>query len=392
MAQPGGAQGGTAGTFSDSGQTLGNQTSFAVSLGDLDGDGDLDAFVANYGEANRVWINQGGAQGGSPGTFSDSGQTLGAASSVDISLGDLDGDGDLDAFVANSGGANRVWLNDGTGTFSDSGQTLGAASSVDISLGDLDGDGDLDAFVANYGQPNRVWLNVSTVLFGDFNENNVVDAADYVVWRHTLAASGTFLPNDPTPGTVDESDYLYWRAHFGETLGAGSGAAATVPEPNVTDEALADAAATEGVEPAAAAPAIVVETEPGFMVAPAPAQANSGGPLVISKSSDTSGAVAGRGLTAVRALDFLASTNDFLRPSRAQRPGPAHSRISQFFATVDDDELLLLATAKVRKERPADRDRFVRAEADEKTASEDAAPRDAANLDDPLACVLADWC
>ncbi len=52
---------------------------------------------------------------------------------------------------------------------------------------------------------------------GDYNEDGVIDAADYTVWRDVLAAGGTELPNDPTPGTVDESDYVYWKAHFGET-------------------------------------------------------------------------------------------------------------------------------------------------------------------------------
>ncbi len=56
VAEPGGRQGGTAGSFTDSGQTLGNHYSFSVSLGDVDGDGDLDAFVANH-DANRVWLN-----------------------------------------------------------------------------------------------------------------------------------------------------------------------------------------------------------------------------------------------------------------------------------------------------------------------------------------------
>ncbi len=71
-------------------------------------------------------------------------------------------------------------------------------------------------------------------LYGDYNDDGTIDAADYTVWRDTLAA-GTSLTNDSTPGTVDESDYLYWKAHYGESVGAGSGsgtlAAAAVPEP-----------------------------------------------------------------------------------------------------------------------------------------------------------------
>ena len=71
-------------------------------------------------------------------------------------------------------------------------------------------------------------------LLGDYNENDVVDAADYTVWRDALTAGSTSLTNDPTPGAVDESDFAYWRAHFGETLGSGSGSAASaaVPEPS----------------------------------------------------------------------------------------------------------------------------------------------------------------
>ncbi len=96
--------------FSDN--TYGNSNSNDVALGDLDGDGDLDAWVANYNQANRVWINQGGDQGGTPGTYADSGQALGSLLSFGVALGDLDGDGDLDAWVTNYfGQANRVWIN-----------------------------------------------------------------------------------------------------------------------------------------------------------------------------------------------------------------------------------------------------------------------------------------
>jgi hypothetical protein len=85
---------------------------------------------------------------------------LGTVISFSVSLGDIDGDGDQDAFVTNKNQANKVWLNDGSGNFTDSGQSLGSSYSYDVSLGDLDGDGDQDAFVANYdGQPNKVWLN-----------------------------------------------------------------------------------------------------------------------------------------------------------------------------------------------------------------------------------------
>jgi T5SS/PEP-CTERM-associated repeat protein len=53
---------------------------------------------------------------------------------------------------------------------------------------------------------------------GDYNQNGVVDAADYVVWRKT----------DGTP-----AGYNTWRANFGRTVGTGAGASASasVPEP-----------------------------------------------------------------------------------------------------------------------------------------------------------------
>jgi len=157
---------GGSGVFTDSGQNLGDQYSLRVSLGDLDGDGDLDAFVANNDvsiyRGNRVWINDGS------GNFTDNGQSLGNGNSRSVSLGDLDGDGDLDAFVANANQGNRVWLNDGSGNFTDSGQSLGGGNSQSVRLGDVDGDGDLDAFIANFlGQANRVWLNDGNGYFTD---------------------------------------------------------------------------------------------------------------------------------------------------------------------------------------------------------------------------------
>jgi len=217
----GGDQGGTPGTYADSGQALRNSSSTGVALGDLDGDGDLDAWVANYsdsngfGQANRVWINQGGDQGGTPGTYADSNQDLGNSDSIGVALGDLDGDGDLDAWVVNFfGQANRVWINQGgdqggtPGTYVDSGQALGNSEATDVALGDLDGDGDLDAWVTNYfGQANRVWINQvsceeTSFIRGDVNGDGGIDFSDAVTTLDYLFTGGTI----PCDNAADSND------------------------------------------------------------------------------------------------------------------------------------------------------------------------------------------
>ena len=144
------------------GQKMSLGGSEAVALGDLDGDGDLDAFLANSGhldaamemvdfDPNEVWLNEG------HGAFTDSGQRLGDQRSYSVAVGDLDGDGNLDAFVGNLG-ADEIWLNDGTGIFTDSGQRFRKSLTRYIYLADLDGDGDLDAFLGG-DTVGRIWLN-----------------------------------------------------------------------------------------------------------------------------------------------------------------------------------------------------------------------------------------
>ncbi len=150
------------GMFHDSGQRLSTPEGLAVALGDVDGDGDLDAFVGNTG-GNQVWLNDGSGQ------FSNSKQWLGNLINADVALGDVDGDGDSDAVVANSGVSgqpNEVWLNDGLGVFSNSRQNLGGQVSYAVALADIDDDGDLDAFIGNNGG-NQVWLNDGHGKFGD---------------------------------------------------------------------------------------------------------------------------------------------------------------------------------------------------------------------------------
>jgi hypothetical protein len=65
---------------------------------------------------------------------------------------------------------------------------------------------------------------------GDYNENNAVDAADYVLWRERSGSTFGF-PNDDTPG-AGADDYTRWRTNFGRTsIAASALASAAVPEP-----------------------------------------------------------------------------------------------------------------------------------------------------------------
>jgi T5SS/PEP-CTERM-associated repeat protein len=96
--------------------------------------------------------------------------------------------------------------------------------------------GPLLALHTFYGS-NAVNLAVVPALPGDYNANGTVDAADYVVWRHTLGQSGIGLAADGTgpfgtpDGLVNQFDYQFWRSHFGQGLGSSTSVQAAVPEP-----------------------------------------------------------------------------------------------------------------------------------------------------------------
>lgn len=214
----GGVQNEEPGQFIDSGQALGESYSTAVALGDLDGDHDLDALIANYETTTEVWLNQGNAQGGESGFFTNSLQSLGGFYGRAVALGDVDSDGDLDAFLANqSNQPNELWLNDGKATFTNSGQKIGHTNSFDIALGDLDADNDLDAFVANRNrnQPNKVWLNQGGIqdgVEGVFTDSgqSLGHQGSFAVALGDLNGSGgldAFVSNH-------ESDQIWFNAEF----------------------------------------------------------------------------------------------------------------------------------------------------------------------------------
>jgi hypothetical protein len=80
-------------------------------------------------------------------------------------------------------------------------------------------------------------------LLGDYNADNRVDTADYVVWRRYMGTN-TVLPNDATPGSVGQDDFLTWKANYGnESPGAGGGGGAVAP---VVDAGASSGASTAG--------------------------------------------------------------------------------------------------------------------------------------------------
>ena len=81
-------------------------------------------------------------------------------------------------------------------------------------------------------------ISYLVLLAGDYNQNGVVDAADYILWRNMFGqnvANGTGADGSGN-GLIDADDYDVWTAHFGEGAG-GVGANAglpnsVIPEPN----------------------------------------------------------------------------------------------------------------------------------------------------------------
>jgi hypothetical protein len=73
------------------------------------------------------------------------------------------------------------------------------------------------------------------ILTGDYNNDGVVSAADYVVWRNTLGTTvAPFSGADGDGnGIIGDGDYTLWQAKFGVTAAARSNLA-TVPEPAPT--------------------------------------------------------------------------------------------------------------------------------------------------------------
>ncbi len=190
-----------------------------------------------------VTVNDGGvfAPGTSPGTITIDGLTMMPGSSLDFEIGDPDRD---HIVLTNNGNVSLAGLLNISllGGFT---PTLGQSFPLfEGAIGSITGA--FDAIIAPTfnGLTFDVIQNATSFvlqvgdapfLAGDYNDDDVVNAADFAVWRK-FEGTMTALPNDPHGGTIGSNQYSTWRINFGETLGSGAGAAdsasdsGTVPE------------------------------------------------------------------------------------------------------------------------------------------------------------------
>jgi len=137
-------------------------------LADIDGDGDLDAFVGN-GYGNTVFYRNTGTSA-APSFTVEATNPFGltdVGNSAKPTFADIDADGDLDAFVGNFEGNTLFYRNTGSATVPtftlEATNPFGLTNVVNYAaptLADIDGDGDLDAFVGNY-YGNTVFFGIN---------------------------------------------------------------------------------------------------------------------------------------------------------------------------------------------------------------------------------------
>ena len=164
-----------------------------VSMGDLDGDGDLDIVLAKGRHdpyVDKVLLNDGKARF----VTSDLGPT--ADRTYTAALADLDGDGDLDVVISNDAPDRKLlYFNDGKGRFSVAGSWGDPKwSTRNAAIADVNGDGRPDVVAANRPGPSYVCLNdgrgrllnpcitisaesATTIVPADFDKDGHIDLA-----------------------------------------------------------------------------------------------------------------------------------------------------------------------------------------------------------------------
>jgi hypothetical protein len=212
------------GTFGDvtdrAGVACGNKVGAGTCFLDVDRDGDLDLYAANYVDftyQNHAFRMLSGHRYSDPtdyrpvpddlfvnngdGTFTDVSDASGIGSVAGTGMGmvcfDYDSDGDTDVFVCNDLAANYLFQNDGSGRFEEQGLLAGVAynfeghenGSMGVDCGDYDNDGRLDLFMTDFQDEMPVlYRNLGHGFFEDATGDARVGngAAPHVNWGTSL--------------------------------------------------------------------------------------------------------------------------------------------------------------------------------------------------------------
>ncbi|MBM3978086.1 MAG: VCBS repeat-containing protein [Planctomycetes bacterium] len=188
-------------------------TTSDADLADLDGDGDLDAFITRTFGTSSILENQGGVLVN--GAWNIIGTATSAAASA---LGDLDGDGDADGVITSSAG-DQLLLNLGGGTFTVVNGALATTqqNSLRPTLGDVDGDGDLDVVITKF-DTNFV-QNAPARLFRNDGLTFAEQPIGSVLGKHALAVELADLDGDGDLDAVVASQDF--PSHLASNDGAG---------------------------------------------------------------------------------------------------------------------------------------------------------------------------
>ena len=183
-------------TFSEVAYSSGvaNDTSEGVGAvsGDFDNDGDLDIYVANYFDENKLYLNDGNAN------FVDATALAGVGDpgpSTSAALTDYDNDGYLDIYVLNrnhhtANYTNRLYRNNGDGTFTDVTQQTNVGyvgTALGVGFCDYDKDGDADIYVVDEfavdclyrNNGDETFTNIAASINLAIGDGMGVDFADY---------------------------------------------------------------------------------------------------------------------------------------------------------------------------------------------------------------------
>lgn len=164
--------------FTDISSTIGffqdDLYTYSVSFGDIDNDGDLDAFICNRDGPNENQRNY--LYRNDNGTYVDITQTAGIIMTSELSFCavffDYNNDGYQDIYVSNDKPTyiNRLYKNNGDGTFDDVSVSSGAGvyiNAMTTTVGDYNNDGWFDIYVTNTPEGNALLKNNGDGTFTD---------------------------------------------------------------------------------------------------------------------------------------------------------------------------------------------------------------------------------